>query len=316
VKPFYIDTPLVQIESMKKNRAYIIYVPEPRYLERYHGNLTELVTKIVHKYPKINIHWFVKGSDETDEKTNINEASRWLKTSFLPKLSDSLKDLLKRDLETGRLGEIFEVEDIQVKTRHRVGPDHIQQRKDWVFVTVSVEITVTLNTLRPVPKYEASWLSEKLIVIGDVRSPVLLRNIVEQIHREEGKDFEMFHYTVIPGHDITFIFEDEQESYERLIYWAFYIDYENQPIDTKILAQLFQSVKGDLSRKPSDGVSNLLVLLSMFPPSYVNILSGTLDPKREKEIGVNRLYQERGEDLNFVLETLNELEKVLKKMGL
>jgi len=316
VKPFYIDTPLVQIESTKRNRAYIIYVPEPRYLERYHKNLTELVTKIVHRYPKVTIHWFAKGSDETNEETNINEVSQWLRTSFLPKFLNSFKDLLRRDFRLGRLGEIFEIEDIQVKTNYEVKPDHIQQRKDWVFVTVGVNVTVTLNIIRPVPKYEASWLSEKLTVIGDLRLPSLLQRVTEQIHREEGRDFEKFHYNTKSGHDITLILGDKQESYDRLIYWAFFVHYEDQPIDTKTLVQLFQSVENDLNRKPSEGISNLVVILSMFPPSYVTIVSGAFDLEREREIDRGKLSRDRGEDLSFILETLNELEKVLKEMGL
>jgi len=311
VEPLYIDTPLVRIaESPRWEHIYVIYVPEPRYFKKYYEKLIEPVTKIVYECQEVDLHWLIKWSGETDK------IPQWLKNFFLPRFLDLFEDLFRkdRDFRIGWIGEIFDVEDISVKTKHEVKPD--PDRKDWFYVTVGVKVTLTLNAVRPVPKYEASWVSEKLTYIGEHRLPFLLHTAVEQILKQEGREFEWLPYKADPKYNITLIVGNERESYEKLIYWAFVLHYDEQSVDIKTLNQLIRSVESDLKRKPSEGLSRLTFILSMLPPSTVTILSGTFDSKTEKEIGAGKLSQDRGEGLNFVLGTLSELREVLGEVGL
>lgn len=314
----YIETPLVQIEVLKDGLAYFVHIVEPRYLKRFGENITEPVTEIIYENDNIPFYWWThwsEGTDETSKERDRNEFVQWLNTVFLPKFVERFEDSYRWYFKGSLVGDYLEVKDLSAGLDFDVKPD--PERNGVFFVTAHLKTKITYRPVRPIPRYEVQRVAYKLKIYNDnIEIHPTARFHIEKIHKEAGKEIEKLHFQSLPNSKITLVFGTEREDYEEPIRVSFFLDYEGQNANPQAILQTFESIAKEIEQKPSSGISSLVVTISLLPPTSVTVFG---DPRlHEGTHGIwwSELTEERGRDLNFLLETLRELEGVLKGVGL
>jgi len=311
-----VDTPMVQIRIIPEGPTVIINVPEPSYLKESYGNLSELLTKVLYKSSQIILRWSVewtKETDETHEGKDIHELTQWLNTSFRSEFVSESRRFFDWYFGVSELRKSFGIDDFSVEMKPTVEP--VPDRPRWFSVTLETETTITFLPVRSVPKYEALWLSKKLTFDGENGLPSSFLLAIKTTHKKENLNFEEPNYRKEHKPEVILFFGTERENYREPPIWSFHLNYETQSVDSETLVRTFKSVEDKLERKPSEGIDDLELLISILPPSYTLTVGGAFF-RREYGMDVDKLEQERGSGLSFVLTTLRELGKVLKEMGL
>lgn len=306
-----IDTPFVWIDFTSEEISLFISVPEPRIFRKFYENMTELVSKILVTVPEVNFFWTIKQSEK------IDEISRWLETTFSPKFSEMLEDSFRWNFENLRLEALIplRIDDFVVSTKSYVSPTP-DDRKNRFLIETTVHINITFSFNRPIPKYEVMWIIEKLkFQINWSISPAV-EVITNRILMEERMNLEDFKYNIGSNYHIRLALGTEQEIYKRPMHWNFYLSYKGQSVDPQTFSQILETVERKLEQKPSEGISYLLLVISMLPPSYVLNTRSPGDEEKEGDIDFGELIRDRGDDLNFILGTLQELKEFLRGVGL
>jgi len=309
-----VDMPLIRIDtySVRGTLTVAIRVPEPRLLREQKERLTEPVTEITYKSPQFSLHWTIDWSERTYgtyRKGDYHGLIRWLDTDFSPKFVEEFKDLFEWYFKGGFLEEFLKLGDISIEVRSSA--DFVPNRTGWFFVTIETKLTITFLPTRPTFRFETPWLAEKTIIYNENRIPYILRTTADIILRQEDMGYENLHYTSRGVSEITFLFGDKQEGYERPPEWSFHLDYKTQSVDPKTIVGLFDSVKDVLEQNLPNGLTQLRFLIATLPPTQAVLVGDT-----ELLSIRNELERERGEGVNFVLNTLIELEEVLREVGL
>jgi len=309
--PRKIDTPFVLIDFAIEGGYLWISVYEPRILRKFYGNMTEPVSKILITVSEINFSWTIKQPEK------IDEIPRWMETTFSPKFSEMLEDSFRWNFEYARSDALIplRIDDFVVSVKSHVNPIP-DGRKNRFLIETTVHINITFSPNRPIPKYEAMWMIEKLkFQINWSISPAV-EVITNRILMEEGVSLEDFKYNNGSIYHVRLVFGTEQEIYERPMRWNFYLSYKGRSIDSQTFSQILETVERQLKQKPSEGISLLLLVISTLPPSHIINIRDSDDGRKEGDIDLDELIRERGDDLNFIVGTLQELKEFLEEMGL
>lgn len=307
-----VMTPFIEIKLTEK--FVDISVLEPRYLKLFHEDIKELVNEVTYVAPTVFIDWTVEWSDETDElstKRALNELNQWLKTTFPLNLARRFGELFQLDLYKRPFKHFLKLDTYDFGVSSKADYDERKEGRFWVLT--EVRIIFNFSFVRPVYKSTALWLLEYFSQYIENFVPWFLTSAIRDILMQEEKEPVEIGYRIKKDDENIIIgTETSRETYEEPMKWRFFLDYEGNEEGFKTISQEVKRLENVFMFSPSTGIEKLLPVLKENPPTetYVTIHS------RGSGINIVELYRSRGEDFDFVIETLEELVELLKETGM